>query len=170
VGLEAGAAAGDAVVRFLGDRFSDHSARLTTALQTANAHAWRSLEVALAGESWWDRVKSALGRREDQAFREQVQAFLRAAPLPGHDAGFRRRRADERRAARKRGALAGPLDAAALARRAGAFARFDDPTALLDAEWAAVGDVAGAVHELGFASLSQLLALRTGGDVPLLVV
>jgi hypothetical protein len=44
-------AAGDAVIGFLGDHFTDHSRRLTNALQSANDRAWRALELALAGES-----------------------------------------------------------------------------------------------------------------------
>src|SRR5262249_35086980 len=73
IGIDSGA---DAAVKMLTSRFTDHSQRLTTALQKANASAWRALEVALAGDSWWDRVKVSLARREDQAFREQVSAFL----------------------------------------------------------------------------------------------
>src|SRR6516162_4762000 len=77
IGFEAGGAAADAAVKFLGNRFTDHSARLTEALARANEGAWRALELSLAGDSWWDKVKLTLARREDQVFREQVGAFLR---------------------------------------------------------------------------------------------
>src|SRR5258708_16641090 len=83
IGFEAGAAAADAAVKFLGNRFTDHSARMGEALERASLSAWRALEVALAGDSWWDKVKLPLARREDQVFREQVGAFLRITPLAG---------------------------------------------------------------------------------------
>lgn len=72
---------GEAVVDFLANRFTDHSSKLTTALQTANERAWKTLELALAGDSFWERCKTALARREDQAFRRQVRSFLDNVPL-----------------------------------------------------------------------------------------
>jgi len=59
---------GEAVVAFLTQRFTDHSQRLTKALQTANDNAWKALEIALAGDSLWERCKAALARTEDKAF------------------------------------------------------------------------------------------------------
>ena len=73
---------GEAVVGFLTERFTDHSQRLTAALQSANEKAWKALEVSLAGDSLWDRCKALAARGEDQAFARQVRAFLDAAPLP----------------------------------------------------------------------------------------
>src|SRR5437773_8280834 len=80
-GFVAGASLGEAVTGFLGQRFADHSQRLTDALTRANDNAWKALEIALAGESWWDKVKRTLSRGEEQGFRKQVQAFLDATPL-----------------------------------------------------------------------------------------
>src|SRR5699024_1962857 len=59
LGVQAGAAAVDGVVSFLTARFIDHSQALTQALQRANERAWKALEVALAGDSFWDRCKLA---------------------------------------------------------------------------------------------------------------
>src|SRR4051812_1776227 len=73
---------GEAVVGFLTERFTDHSQRLTVALKTANDNAWKALEIALAGDSLWDRCKVLAARSEDKAFAQQVRAFLDAAPLP----------------------------------------------------------------------------------------
>ncbi len=42
---------GEAVVGFLSRHLTDHSQRLTHALQEATDRAWKALEVALAGES-----------------------------------------------------------------------------------------------------------------------
>src|SRR5438105_3914036 len=66
------------VVDFLHRRFHDESLELFAALRTSNDRAWQSLEVALAGESFW----SFLSDRTDQGFREQVRRFLDFVPLP----------------------------------------------------------------------------------------
>jgi WD40 repeat protein/serine/threonine protein kinase len=160
----------EAVIGFLTRQFLDQSQRLPAALQRANGSAWRAVEVALAGESLWTWLDSA----EDKAFREQVRTFLDASPLPGLPGDgkeFRQHCLRELRAARKAGHLdGGLLDPTALARSAGAFARFNDPQQLLDAEWQAVGELAGACKEMGYAHLSELVALRTDGQgTPLLV-
>ena len=42
---------GEAVTAFLAERFTDHSQRLTRALENANDNAWKALEIALAGDS-----------------------------------------------------------------------------------------------------------------------
>src|SRR5262245_1421626 len=170
VGLDAGA---DAAVGFLAGRFTDHSARLTAALHKANANAWRALEIALAGDSWWDRIKVSLARREDQAFREQVSAFLQATPLaglPSHGPEFRQLCLRELRAAHKQGLLAGALQPAALAVEAGQFARFADPHSLMQAEWQAVESIAAALREKGFPTLAHLVGLRPAQGMPMLVI
>lgn len=173
IGFPAGAAAADAAVKFLGSRFTDHSGRVSAALGRATDHAWRALELALAGDSWWDRVKASLARREDQAFREQVGAFLRATPLadlPFHPAELRRQALSELRAARKAGALAGGVDPQALAQQGGDFARFADPQAVLDAEYRALEHVLAGLRERGYHALAQFLSLRPHGGLPMLVV
>src|SRR5579871_1263624 len=91
-GVEVGPAAVETVVGLLANRFRDHSQLLSQALQRANERAWRALEIALAGDSWWERIKGKLARQEDLAFREQVTAFLAVTPLaglPGHGSEFR---------------------------------------------------------------------------------
>lgn len=74
--LDADGAGG--LTRLLGDRLGDGSQRLLVAVRTADERAWKSLEIAPAGESLWGR----LDRPEDRAFRDQVRAFLDALPLP----------------------------------------------------------------------------------------
>jgi hypothetical protein len=60
IGFAAGVAAADAATNFLGARFTDHSENLSNALDRATANAWRALETALAGDSWWDKIKTTL--------------------------------------------------------------------------------------------------------------
>src|SRR4051794_18347791 len=76
-----GADAAVAVVDFLQQRFTDQSERLTGALTQANERAWNSLEIALAGDSLWERCKLLMASSEDKGFRQQVRAFLDATPL-----------------------------------------------------------------------------------------
>src|SRR5262245_21845906 len=103
-----------AVAKLVLQRFVDHSSRLTCALERSSARAWRAVEVALAGQSWWDRCKLALGTADERAIREQVQAFLRAHPLDGldgHGPNFRDQCLAQLHASRKAGLLdRGPVD------------------------------------------------------------
>jgi hypothetical protein len=161
----------EAAVDLLAAHFTDHSQRLIKALRSANERAWKALELALAGESFWRRCRSACARAEDRAFRDQVRAFLDAAPLPGPagDAAFRADCLRELRAARAAGLLSsGGLDLQRLAHRAGAFACFADPQAVLDAGRRALDDVAGELFRAGHARLAQLLGMAPTGGEPLL--
>ncbi len=160
----------EAAVDFLTSHFIDHSQRLTRALHHAHQRAWQALEIALAGESLW----SWLDRTEDKALRRQVRAFLDVTPLaglPGHGPEFRQAALRELRKVRKAKALAaGSLDPRELARQAGAFARFSDPQALLEAEWQAIDQLADDLRRAGYKNLAHLLALRPAQGPSLLAV
>src|SRR5262245_58027305 len=138
VGVVVGINAGQAVAGFLGQRFSDHSRRLGDALTRAPDQAWHALEIALAGESFWDRLKVRLARGEEQAFRAQVRAFLDSTPLgslPGHGDEYRQLALRELRAARKDGLLtAGRVSPQGLAEQVGHLATFARPPDLLRAQ------------------------------------
>ncbi len=166
-------ASGEAVAGFLTDRFTDQSQRLNQALQDANDRAWKALEIALAGDSFWDRCKGAGSGREDRAFAQQVRAFLDATPLPelaGKDP-FRQKCLQELRAARTNRMLAAAaLEPRRLAQQTADFARFADPKSRLDAEWRVVVGMAGELKDAGCPSLGWLLAQRPQHGTPLLVV
>ena len=51
VGVSAVADGVSAIAKFLADRLSDQSLRVVTALADASDRGWRTLELALAGES-----------------------------------------------------------------------------------------------------------------------
>jgi formylglycine-generating enzyme required for sulfatase activity/serine/threonine protein kinase len=164
---------GEAVVGFLTERFTDHSNRLTKALRQANDNAWKALEIALAGDSLWDRCKAAVATAEDRAFARQVRAFLDATPLPevARKTAFRQKCLEELRAARKGQALAvGTPDARQLAQDTAAFARFSDPTSRLDAEWGRVVVMVNGLDRAGYKSLAGLLGQRPAEGSPLLVL
>src|SRR5262245_31129052 len=154
----------------LAERFVDQSQRLTAALQAANDRAWKSLEVALAGESLWGWLDPA----EDRAFRQQVRAFLDVATVPGVTGqGPEHRQACLRdlKAARRAGLLtSGSLEPKDLARGTADLARFGDPQALLDAEWKAVEALAGELDQAGHRTLAHFLLLRPTAEAPLITV
>ena len=174
LGVAAGVQAGEVVAGFLGRRFSDHSQSLSEALVRSADQAWRALEVALAGDSLWDRLKRSVVGSEDKMFRAQVQAFLEATPLAGlsgHGDEFRKLALSELRAARKAGLLtSGRLSPEALAEQAGHLATFLDPALLLDAQLQALEALALEVRQAGYANLAHFLTLRSGDDAPLLVL
>jgi serine/threonine protein kinase/HEAT repeat protein len=174
VGFEAAEKAGDAVAGFLTRHFTDHSQALSKALHEANARAWKALEVALAGDSLWERGKVLLAAADTRAFRQQVRAFLEATPLgglPSHGQEFRQQCLRELRAARDKKLLThGALDPQHLARQVGAFARFSDPQRLLEAEWQTIDQLACELRQAGYPALGQLLSLRPSQGPPLLAV
>jgi uracil-DNA glycosylase family 4 len=172
-GINPGAGAVEGIVGFLTRHFTDHSRRLTLALEQTNEQAWRALEIALAGDSLWDRCKLAMASGEEKAFRQQVKPFLDTCPLAElHGKGpFRQACLRELQTARKAAQLTtGSLDPASLAREAGAFARFSDPTSLLQAEGQALAQVGDDLRRLGHASLAEFVSLRPQQGEPVLVL
>ena len=73
IGLHIGMEATEKVSQFLLQRFNDQSQRLFKALENSNNRAWQVLEIALAGETFWQRW---LAPRDELAFRDQVRALL----------------------------------------------------------------------------------------------
>jgi serine/threonine protein kinase/DNA polymerase III delta prime subunit len=169
VGIEAGEVAGEKVSEFLRERFTNHSAKLIGALGRANERAWDALEFALAGDSWLD-----IGARADKrAYRDQVRAFLAAIAKGYPPAGseeFRRQCLKELRAARHAGLLSSEApDLQALAGDAGRFAGFANPTALHDAEFKALADIAEHFPSNQYPNLRRLLAIRPPNGPSILV-
>jgi TPR repeat protein len=146
----------DKVVDFLHRRFQDESQELFAALRSSNDQAWQSLEIALAGESFW----GFLSDRTDRAFREQVRRFLDLVPLPiaaEDQADFRRQCVQEIGQARKGGLLGGDLDPEALGRDVGAFARFADPQVIVAHRNRLAAGLAREIRESGYQNLAYLL-------------
>jgi uracil-DNA glycosylase family 4 len=173
LGLNAGAGAVEGVVGFLTRRFFDNSQALMEALEEAHTRAWKALEIALAGDSLWDKVKLTFSSGEDKAFRAQLQPFLNTCPLAelnGRDQ-FRKDCLRELREARKQNLLiGGSVDPVALAREAGVFARFENPQNLVEAEFKALGQLAGDLRNVGFQNLAEFLSLRPRDGSPILII
>lgn len=169
VGAKMGEGMAAGVLNLLVKRFTDQSTRLTRALDKANDRAWKALEIALAGDSFWERCKVTLARGEDRAFRAQVRDLLDALPLdslPGGRDEFRRQCGRELHKARKAGALSGETMAAEqLAKRASAFARFHEPGLLLKAQRQTLAHMAALLDGAGYTHLAQLLTLGEGSSL-----
>jgi hypothetical protein len=162
----------DSALHAFADRHGDRSAKLLNTLKVANAQAWKAIEVALAGSSWWDRAKRQVASGEQHAFRVQMQAFLDTAPLADCGPAVRKQCLAELKRARKAGLLPGEQlpNPAEVGESAKAMARFQDPRAVLDAEFECVRRTATELKSNGYEALSQVVELRPPGGQPLLVV
>jgi tetratricopeptide (TPR) repeat protein len=158
----------DQIVALLGDHLSDQGQRLTKALSAANDRAWKALEIALAGETLWNK----LNRAEDRSFRQQLAVYLQQLPLPElqDKQQFRRKCLQELRDARKKTLLGGRLVPDELARRAGPMANRSDPQAVLAAEKQALRDMAAALKEEKLESLAWLLEQQPQPGQSVLIV
>jgi formylglycine-generating enzyme required for sulfatase activity/tRNA A-37 threonylcarbamoyl transferase component Bud32 len=166
----AGKLAGDAVkklVEGVRSHFADHSERVTLALAASNEKAWKTIEIALGGQRFWDRFASA----EDQALRGQVKAFLESS-VAEDDPAYLTTCLKELRQAREKAHLEPGKEfrPEGLAEEVGSFARFDNPEALLEAECAVVGEVAREFQRLGYRHLGRLLAVTPTRGQPLLAM
>src|SRR5207248_845196 len=115
------------VIKKLHNHFSDHSDRLVGALAASNDRAWKTLELALAGESFWERCKSLVRSGDQTKFRDEMRIYLKNLKMPNgsEPEKFRRFCLADLKAARKEGILGGKaLDANALANEVGAFAKY----------------------------------------------
>jgi tetratricopeptide (TPR) repeat protein len=159
------------LVGLLRKRFADNSKKLNAALERSANRAWRAAELALAGASWWDRCKAALSTAEQRAFRDQIQAFLKAHPLGlAHGPDFRGTCLAQLQAARKAGLLdRGKIDPDELAKQVGDLSRFGDQQAVLAAEYAKLGAAAAILRQHGYDALATFVELRPADGPPLLV-
>ncbi len=157
------------VVAFLTKHFTDHSQKIVKALQTANDRAWRAVEIALAGDSWWDQLKSKVQPGEERAFGQQIQTFLQTKQLDGISLD-RLKCLEQLRAARKRKLLdSGSLTNQDLTRQAGDFARFSDPTTLVQRESQTVVALADTLRG-DYPHLAALLTIQARQGETLLAI
>src|SRR5262249_25018794 len=125
----------ESVLSFLGDSYSDNSRRLESALTRATDRAWKTLEVALLGASWFGAF---FYTRDELELQAQVRGFLDSlAPdrLPGDPASFRTRCLAELRSARRVKLVPGEGHGAfEVAGAVSAFERYGDPQQVLEYE------------------------------------
>ncbi|HYT87505.1 MAG TPA: tetratricopeptide repeat protein, partial [Gemmataceae bacterium] len=161
------------VTDFLERCFADPSQRLNKALQRASHRTWQTVEMALAGDSLWTRLKGLLSPADEKAFRQQIRTLLQLAPLPDHPdrEQFCQAALAELQAARKAGLLGGvSIDVSVVARRVGTLSSFADPAQRLEAEYLAVQEIAIDLQQAGYRYLAWLLGQRPTKGAPLLVL
>jgi tetratricopeptide (TPR) repeat protein len=150
----------------------DRAPTLTRALHQANEWAWRSLEVALAGEPLWERVQIAFRRAGDEPCRQQIRTFLDSAPLAflaPRESEFRRQCLEELRLAESEGHLTpAEMDLSDLLKKAADCLRPTDPEDPSAEDEHALQRMAEQLKQLNFPSLSQLIGERVEGEPYLL--
>jgi serine/threonine protein kinase/F0F1-type ATP synthase assembly protein I len=161
-----------AVESYFVTRFTDPSKNLRNALSRAADRSWLAVEIALCGESLWSRLTD---RGEDKAFRTEIRTFLDSNPLQvpqGRDEAFRRNALNQLRTARKTGLIPGnESSATTAAKQSTDFLRFADPSAVCEAEWRVMGEVAAMLRQAGHTALADLVELRpVANQPPLLAV
>jgi hypothetical protein len=163
---------GEKVLGMLTDHFSDQSQRLAEALRQSNERAWKAFELALAGDSWWDRLKGAMARGEDKTLAAQVRSFLDAHPLQEFVSEPRVRELCLRdlHAARKAGHFTGDIDKAVLAEKLRSQQRLADPLARTRYDLDAITEVADFFQQQGFKHIAWLLNVQVGAGKSLLAV
>ena len=163
-----GAEGVDQIVALCGDHLSDQGQRLTKALRESNERAWKALEIALAGETLWNR----LDRGEERAFRQQLVAYLKQMPIPElqDKEPFRKKCLRDLHDARKKALLFGRLVPEELARRVGPMAERADPQAVLAAEKTALNDIAAEFKKANLDGLAWLLEQQPRPGQSVLVV
>jgi serine/threonine protein kinase len=144
------------VSALVAERFFDPSQRLARALEGAQVRAWKALELALAGDTFWERCQVRLARAEDRAFREQARAFLDGAGIVD-GAESRRHCLDELRRARQGGLLNGFVPTGEKA-----VGAFGDPVKILDRTQSSLQEIADALAAAGFSHLARLAAPADG--------
>lgn len=161
----------DSLTRLIGERIFDRSQRLPEVLRRCTDKAWRTLEVALAGESLWSRLTS---KGDERAFRQQIRVFLDSpqAGLGGLDSATRQACLKELRSLQQNTTvLEGGMDHATLAARAAPLLRFGNIHGMVAAELNVLNELAQDIESAGCPNLARVVALRPGGpDQPPLLV
>lgn len=174
VGFSVSDSTSGTVTTFLLKHFTDHSQKLERALRIANERAWKALEIALAGDSFWGRWRNLLGPADQTAFAHQIQTFLKGNALhelEGASPGFRQDCLRELRAAEKAGQLKlENLAPSEVAQQVGSFARFGSPQERLAGEMQLVTQIADFLRERGYPQLGRLLDLQVHQGASLLVI
>ena len=153
----------DQVVNYLTNHLTDHGQKLQLALRQATDRSWKALELALAGDSWWDQIKGKLTRKEDQVLSQQIKLFFAALPLPelvGKDE-FRKRCLAELRQAISRKVVPGtPPVGPDLARQVGSLRARSAPQTVLEDQWKGLEAMAEQFRLTGLSNLAWIVGRR----------
>lgn len=156
-----------AISRWLSKRLSDPSGKLTQILTRTVDRAWRSLEIALAGEALHRRTIDA---GADRALIEQVRQFIAVAPIPNLSPESRRRLRVEIHEARQAEIIPGPVPsvdalAALIVRFLGGPVEETPET-----DGRELAAIAPDIHAAGFDTLAKYIERRSSSKQFLLIV
>ncbi len=152
--------------------FTDNSMRINNALKSAQNKGWKALEIALAGDSFWEKCKIHASSGDEKALGQQVRVFLDSVPLPvlKNNSDFRKKCLEELRAVRKNNSVFNDnLDINDLARQTAQLSRFGDSTILVENEFQILLDMGTTLNEHGYSSLAWLITQKQDG-IPILIL
>ena len=161
----------DQLITTIEKRLTDHSQALPKALARANDRAWVAVGLALAGDSWFDRIKDVFRDGDMKGVRDQIKTFLAQTTtgLESTNSVVRAKATEEWLRLRKSKKLVvETIHPADLARRAASIERHGDPAGMTAAAHRAVADTANALR-VEFPHLAELLIAVPAGGSPLLV-
>ncbi|MGF1583376.1 MAG: protein kinase [Gemmataceae bacterium] len=163
---------GGRVVEAVQRHFTDHGRAIQRALVRANDSAWKSLSMALAGQSFLERVEGFFANHDKKGMATQIQEFLtqNGDAFPGTALDFRKICLEELRKAKKAGLLsAEKVTAREVVDQSSHFERYTDPQGLIVGAHLAVSQVADTLAK-SFPNLAVLLRMPTPKGPPLLAV
>jgi serine/threonine protein kinase len=158
----------DRVVGFLASRVSDQGRLIIQALTTASEKAWRALEVALAGESLWNKLDAA----DEKALRQQIRNLLENMPLPllTGRREFGRLCLRELQEARKKGLLITETAIEDFTRPPHGFTKQTEQSAVIEKERAAIQEMSAILQREKLTNLAWLVGQEVQAGQGLLVV
>lgn len=153
------------ISQWLFDRYADPTGKLAKVLTRVSDRAWRSFEIAVAGE---DLHRCAIGAGVDRALVEQLRQFVAAASIPARSERLHQQLLVELQKARQADLIPGPVPssnslAASVIRYLGATDEFREIDAHVLIELG---------HELrtsGFGTLAGFVEKRPAHQPPLLI-
>src|SRR5436305_554233 len=156
------------VLGFLGERNSDMSRLLIDSLRGSGEKAWKAVEVALAGETLWNKLDPV----DEKAFRQQVRTLIDNMQLPilTERKEFGKLCLAELQQANKEGLLLPKTTADELAHSLGTFARHSDQAAVVSYQKAAVEEMAAILERARYKNLAWLVGHEVHAGQGLLVV
>ena len=161
----------DKAVDLVAERLTNEGDALPQAVKEANDRAWRALNVALAGDSYWEKFKRyALGDATQRALRQQIEIVL-GELAKANKTQLELVRAnclnDLMRLRRSKEFKSNILTKDELKHHLAAWQHYTDPKQLIDGAWRAVAEFANELAT-SYPDLARLLRQRVGEEQPLL--
>lgn len=163
---DTGKVAGD-VTNWLVNHFSDPSKKLPQALNDSIDKSWQVLEMALEGETFWQRV-TASGQLK--GFAEQVRHFIEETKRQGlGDPMLNKKALAELRDARKKGHLA--VSSGDINQLQGdGFIKFEAPEKIAKFDEDMVNQLTSKLKSMGYENLCSIAGAKPTGQKPIILI